>query len=115
MEAVVLAVRTIVMEFTQYARPDLWHEFSNAQCYDLGIETGLPHVYYGASSSQRQGGEKALLNLMNRSRAVLEAKSGFSEYTIKFATYCDKNFDTLSETIEKRLAVYETIEKRLAV
>jgi hypothetical protein len=90
-DEILLAVRTIVEELTRYTRRDLWEEYINAEDYDTSLGIGVPQGY-SLSSSEWARGRKALSDLMKRSRAVLESKSDFSQYTVKFATYCDEHF-----------------------
>jgi hypothetical protein len=99
---ILLAVRTIVKEFTEYTCRDLWEEYSNAVISDTMVGIGVPQGC-GISSSDCARGRKALSDLMKRSRAVLESKSDFSQYTVKFATYCDEHFYPPSEAIDDDL------------
>jgi hypothetical protein len=92
----------IVEEFTEYTRSDLWEEYNDARKYDTSVGIGVPQGY-GISSSEWAQGREALRDLMKRSRAVLERKSGFSQYTVKFAMYCDENFYPPSETMDDDL------------
>jgi len=91
METVVVAVRTLVEEFTRYSRQDLWEEFMAAEIYDRGIGIGLPEEY-GFSAWDPVRGREALSDLIKRSVAVLANQSDYSQYTIKFATHCDEHF-----------------------
>jgi hypothetical protein len=84
-------IRTIVEEFIRYTRRDLSEEYGNAQAYDYCVGIGVPEGY-GISGSESARGRAALSDLMKRSRAVLENRSVFSQYTVKFATYCDEHF-----------------------
>ena len=98
---ILLAVHTIVEGFTEYSCVKLWKEYKNAQDYDRGMGIGLPDGY-GISGSEHAQGLKGLSDLLKQTHTVLQNRSDFSRYTVKFATYCANHFYLPGEFREVR-------------
>jgi hypothetical protein len=96
LDSVVLAVFSIVQQFTRYVRPDLWKEHADAEDLDYMFGIGVPEGY-GINGSDWRAGMAAKSSLIHRVREVNAKLSTFSEYTIKFANLFAQRWDCSKE------------------
>jgi hypothetical protein len=86
------AALSIVVEFANYLRKDLWQEHQNAIDVDYMCGIGVPEGF-GISGCDFSDGQRASHDLKLRGRTVRANPDAFSKYTVEFV---DKLFSRWS-------------------
>jgi hypothetical protein len=105
-ELVRSAVLTIVYEFTNYLRKDLWQEHGDAKDIDYVFGIGLPDGY-GIHGSDHRQMRRAAQDLVERARAVRANPTAFSQYTVSFVDDLYENWPPLTRAPNNATAMEE--------
>jgi hypothetical protein len=88
-------VFAVVCEFTRYLRNDVWQKYYEALDIDLGTGHHPESDGWGISVSDIECMDEAADNLARRVRAVQENPTAFSQYTVEFVRFLDKQWNYL--------------------